>query len=191
MRPTVRRIIRDNSPLIRIYPELAFFRDPEHRYAAHRAAFKTVRGWHILFGLFCGGVAQAIAGVFRRIVAQLSLPLVIPDLVFSLAGGAFSGLVLVFILRSLYYKRVQRSLREQLVAQGTPICLECGYDLRGQIEARCPECGTPFDEMLLRPKPDANASLDNAGSDLPRDSNPRAHGYATSSEPTAPAEDDQ
>ena len=24
-------------------------------------------------------------------------------------------------------------------------CLECGYDLRGLPEARCPECGQPFD----------------------------------------------
>lgn len=22
---------------------------------------------------------------------------------------------------------------------------KCGYDLRGQVEHRCPECGTPFD----------------------------------------------
>ncbi len=23
-------------------------------------------------------------------------------------------------------------------------CVQCGYDLRGQIELRCPECGRPF-----------------------------------------------
>jgi hypothetical protein len=28
---------------------------------------------------------------------------------------------------------------------GPPICSHCGYDLRGQVDARCPECGTPFD----------------------------------------------
>lgn len=26
------------------------------------------------------------------------------------------------------------------------ICKGCGYDLRGQTEPRCPECGTPFDD---------------------------------------------
>jgi hypothetical protein len=36
---------------------------------------------------------------------------------------------------------VRRNLREQLIARGVPICLHCGYDLRGQIEPRCPECG--------------------------------------------------
>lgn len=25
------------------------------------------------------------------------------------------------------------------------LCRNCGYDLRGQTEPRCPECGTPFD----------------------------------------------
>ncbi len=24
------------------------------------------------------------------------------------------------------------------------VCDKCGYDLRGQIEPRCPECGEPF-----------------------------------------------
>lgn len=28
-------------------------------------------------------------------------------------------------------------------------CLQCGYFLRGLTEARCPECGTPFDPKLL------------------------------------------
>jgi hypothetical protein len=36
---------------------------------------------------------------------------------------------------------VQCSLREQLVERGVPICIGCGYDLRGQIQPRCPECG--------------------------------------------------
>ena len=25
------------------------------------------------------------------------------------------------------------------------VCANCGYDLRGQIELRCPECGEPFE----------------------------------------------
>jgi len=30
-----------------------------------------------------------------------------------------------------------------------PVCRKCGYDLRGQIAPRCPECGEPFDIDLL------------------------------------------
>lgn len=40
-------------------------------------------------------------------------------------------------------------VRENLQAAGVPICLKCGYDLRGQEIARCPECGEAFDERLL------------------------------------------
>jgi uncharacterized paraquat-inducible protein A len=43
-----------------------------------------------------------------------------------------------FILRSEPFRR---SLREQLVARGMQLCLHCGYDLRGQVSPRCPECG--------------------------------------------------
>lgn len=44
---------------------------------------------------------------------------------------------------------IRRSLRYQLVRKGIPICIHCGYDLRGQVQYNCPECGTGFDERLL------------------------------------------
>ncbi|MGB0717454.1 MAG: hypothetical protein ACPGXK_16375, partial [Phycisphaerae bacterium] len=50
-----------------------------------------------------------------------------------------------------FRKPLQRSLRETLRRHGVPICLGCGYDLRGHDQAdrdssieespRCPECG--------------------------------------------------
>ncbi|MBN1347708.1 MAG: hypothetical protein JXQ73_33785 [Phycisphaerae bacterium] len=68
-------------------------------------------------------------------------------------GGALAGFLgamwpffMVLVLRS----KVRVSLRRQLVERGIPICIRCGYDLRGQTEPRCPECGTPFAEGLLR-----------------------------------------
>jgi len=33
---------------------------------------------------------------------------------------------------------------------GRPKCRKCGYDLRGQQDLRCPECGTAFDEDVLK-----------------------------------------
>ncbi|HPF41137.1 MAG TPA: hypothetical protein PK093_21060 [Phycisphaerae bacterium] len=46
-------------------------------------------------------------------------------------------------------RSIQRNLRRQLIASGVPICIRCGYDLRGQEDARCPECGQPFAPALL------------------------------------------
>lgn len=51
--------------------------------------------------------------------------------------------------RFLLRPRIQRCLREQLVARGVPICLACGYDLRGQTIPRCSECGTECSPSLL------------------------------------------
>lgn len=33
------------------------------------------------------------------------------------------------------------------------VCLACGYDLRRLPEARCPECGTPLDHVLVQMPP--------------------------------------
>ncbi len=35
--------------------------------------------------------------------------------------------------------------RVALIERRAFCCKKCGYDLRGQVEHRCPECGTPFD----------------------------------------------
>lgn len=34
-------------------------------------------------------------------------------------------------------------------------CRVCDYELRGLIEPRCPECGTPFAKTLMQPPPPA------------------------------------
>ena len=38
-------------------------------------------------------------------------------------------------------QRVRTSLRRQLVSIGRLVCTWCGYDLRGDVSGRCPECG--------------------------------------------------
>ena len=50
--------------------------------------------------------------------------------------GLFAYIALVWAFR----KTCRRSLRKQLVEDGIPICINCGYDLRASKD-RCPECG--------------------------------------------------
>jgi len=40
-----------------------------------------------------------------------------------------------------YRKWMRVFLRQYLNDHGIPLCRGCGYDLRGQVQARCPECG--------------------------------------------------
>ena len=64
--------------------------------------------------------------------------------------GVLIGASLVFLEnRFLFRNQLQRCLREQLLERGVPICLVCGYDLRGQIDPRCSECGTPCAPSIL------------------------------------------
>ena len=44
---------------------------------------------------------------------------------------------------------VTRPIRRRRKRERLGLCLQCGYNLRGLTEPRCPECNTPFDEQLL------------------------------------------
>lgn len=69
------------------------------------------------------------------------------------AAGLVLGLVSVGLLAGIGYTfgraPFRKFIREYLLARGIPICARCRYDLRGQAEARCPECGKRFDPGLL------------------------------------------
>lgn len=47
-------------------------------------------------------------------------------------------------------KWMRAFLREYLTEHGIPICRNCGYDLRGQVHPRCPECGRWSAEIANR-----------------------------------------
>ena len=52
-------------------------------------------------------------------------------------------LVGVALLMTLHgYPFLRAFLRKNLNEHGIPVCLKCGYDLRGSEGRRCPECGT-------------------------------------------------
>ncbi len=127
----------------RLFPELARF---ESEKAQRRALFVATRHmglrgilWAALVLLW--GLSVALVARFVGI-PDWALRYVVYPLLVALPAG--SGPV--------WFGRryVQRSLRRQLLERGVPICLRCGYDLRGQTEPRCPECGKPFDEALLQ-----------------------------------------
>lgn len=52
--------------------------------------------------------------------------------------------------RVLARKAIARSLRRAICEHGIALCLECGYNLRGNVSGLCPECGKPVVGMSKR-----------------------------------------
>ncbi len=121
-------------PWPQLYPELSRFETAVQARRAHgRAMLRTGLGI-LLFVLICGG--------------PLILPLEPPRYVFWL--GLPLWLAMPWAVTLLFRRKVRQHLRRELVKCGVPICIKCAYDLRGQDEPRCPECGISFDEKLLK-----------------------------------------
>lgn len=61
-------------------------------------------------------------------------------------GGMLLASVLVVViaavaLRTVVKKRMKEEILEAVREPVVPVCYKCGYDMRGQIFPRCPECG--------------------------------------------------
>lgn len=83
----------------------------------------------------------------------------VPDLCIGPALGVFIsaaatlGLLIVLVIETAAWSRrgVVRTFARLLIARPAEFrytdgrCSHCGYDLRGYVETRCPECGQEFD----------------------------------------------
>ncbi len=82
--------------------------------------------------------------VLRRALMEV-LPVVFAK---TLAWG-----VVVVVLLAPTIISIRRSgpklLRRKLLERGVPVCMNCGYILRGCRGPNCPECGTPFDKRVI------------------------------------------
>ncbi|MCB9854113.1 MAG: hypothetical protein H6818_00390 [Phycisphaerales bacterium] len=143
---------------LRMFPELGRFRDPPTAETAFREAQRAQSG---------------IRDVIVAVIALLVLTIVFVEWVEPRLGQwreasqwARTFLSPVYIIGSSYVilrirrRSIQRHLRRRLIASGVPICLHCGYDLRGLQDARCPECGRSFDARLLLPTEFSSDSVD-------------------------------
>jgi len=125
------------------YPELQRFASPAEAKEAMRAwkkrMLKMPLFWLGLCGYTCG-----VGGLVFVILISLRPWLNIPTTMYGgIVGGVTAGSGGVG-LAWFWRHRCRRFLRRQLLASGVPICLKCGYDLRGSKE-RCPECGNEFE----------------------------------------------
>jgi len=130
-------------------PEFESFATEQERRAVFRIAREDIRRsgraelvFWVSFLVWVGFLVCVGMVIDQRLGPQGSI--------MGIAVGVVGSGLLTVIQLWLFRSRIQRSLRRKLVSNGVPICVRCGYDLRGQIEARCPECGDAFDAGLLQ-----------------------------------------
>jgi hypothetical protein len=125
-----------------LFPELSQFADRAEGEAALSAArnriFRQTRRWIILVVVLLGvGVAIALLALGLKNVLRTNVSWI------GAFAGPVAGFVWVWVANVMFRRPIQRDLREQLAKRGVPICIPCGYDLRGSVSGRCPECGAP------------------------------------------------
>lgn len=120
-------------------PELELFPDEETRRDAMKRVQRELRPRRSiqLAGLFIFVLTIPFMIALRRKLSSLFQgdPWVAGIFSGLMAGGA--GLAVTWLWRrdaSVY-------LRQRLLDCGVPVCLGCGYCLRGLTSERCPECG--------------------------------------------------
>lgn len=100
------------------------------------------------WGFWSGVGSMALSGVAVMLLLKYAMrfvnwPGALEDAI------TFTGPVLTSLLLAvrLHRKSMPVMLRSELLVQGVPVCMKCGYLLRGlTVEtARCPECGRGFD----------------------------------------------
>lgn len=129
------------------HPELEFIADEEDRQGVV-AEFRKEQQRRGSWALFCCAFITICYFGWRTLLSIWPLNLVNPFLGVLLCYG-LSSAVSTLILRVWGHKSFPVFIRKELRRRGIPVCMECGYNLQGQVEPRCPECGEPFDLKLL------------------------------------------
>jgi hypothetical protein len=123
--------------------EYRLFDDDARWRVALRAARRKVSN-HWAFWLFCLFAITVVLQHTFRFGLRLSAAGPVAKRLAPLVGLA-SGIVLVFMamggISFACRGIVRRHLRAALWSDGSRFCTRCGYNLRGQVVPRCPECG--------------------------------------------------
>ena len=129
-------------------PELDYFESEEKRQTALKqiateAGRPTTWGYWLAV-LLLGAAAIATRQLIKWLFRFVYWPGELEDVLSIVVVVA----VALFFIRRFHRQGFPAMLRKKLIEQGVPMCLKCGYNLRGQPadSTRCPECGTGINE---------------------------------------------
>ena len=128
--------------------ELEYFEDEAARQAAlneigEEAANLKSSGYWSAIGILVGATLGSRA-LTRWLLRFVVWPVLLENVLIWLATVVCFALT----LRWLHRSGTSAQLRTKLLASGVPVCMKCGYLLRGlpPDPGRCPECGRAFNE---------------------------------------------
>lgn len=139
----------------RLFPELLLLDSRNARDELFAAAKKRaihIRHWflgYVIFTVVLVGASYLLAAPLNWLLAQIPGSSWISS-TFMVWGQLVIPPIIALGLTVYSHRLLVRAIRELLNERGFLICAPCGYDLRGQSEPRCPECGTPFAAAALR-----------------------------------------
>lgn len=126
---------------------LATTDERNHAYGLGTLAFlKNRRTWVAFIGYSIPVIFLSAAMQELALDAARTRKSSFAELLWFLYSACGIVLVLIPLMFLRYRKWMRVYLREYLNDHGVPICLDCGYDLRGQTNQKCPECGTAFNQ---------------------------------------------
>lgn len=130
-------------------PEIELFEDERHLRTALREACHWSAITIALFTLVMVITGRVAVGLVQPALSSNGTiglsPFWVRQIGFLLWMMIFAGIQMAITRRGL-----RRRLRAKLLELAVPVCIDCGYLLRGLPLApgRCPECGRLFDDRV-------------------------------------------
>jgi len=120
-------------------PELSHLSEPDRRALLRRAVNLDARVRMVVQPLFLSLVIAGMTSAAVHVVLNRRYP----EVTIFLFGTTWPVLFVVLYQFLLLRIRVHVRLEVMRGFEGRqlPVCLKCGYDLKGLAESKCPECG--------------------------------------------------